>query len=56
LIDLRTKILMLESDTRLMVYEWDNRYAEAHLKEINLMAQLMLIQLDYAKLADEGGR
>lgn len=53
---LRVDILDLEAKTRRMAYVWENRYAQAHLKEINLMSQLMIIQLDYASLADEGGR
>ena len=50
----RTMLLELESTTRRMAYVYDNRYARAHLKEINLQAQLSLIQLDYAELAHEG--
>ena len=54
--DLRKRILEIEKLTRDLQTEYDNKYAQAHLREINLQAQLMLIQLDYAKLAQADQR
>ena len=51
--ELRKRILWIEKMTRNLQSEYDNKYAQAHLREINLQAQLMLIQLDYARLAQE---
>ena len=51
--ELRKRILWIEKMTRNLQSEYDNKYAQAHLREINLQAQLMLIQLDYVKLAQE---
>ena len=54
--DLRERILLIEKMSRDLQTEYDNKYAQAHLREINLQAQLMLIQLDYAKLAQADER
>lgn len=52
--EVKRLILTLEALTRQLVHDYDVGYAAAHLKEINLQAQLMLVQLEYAKLAHEG--
>jgi len=52
--ELRRDILIAESKARRLAYDWDNRYANAHLKEVSLLMQLATIQLDYADLAHEG--
>ncbi len=54
--DLRKRILEIEKLSRDLQTEYDNKYAQAHLREINLQAQLMLIQLDYARLAQADQR
>jgi len=51
---LRTDLLRLEQQSRVMQFAYDNKYALAHLKEVNLLVQLALVQLDYAALAHEG--
>jgi len=33
-----------------------NRYARTHIRQINLLAQQVLVELDYATMALEGGR
>ena len=49
--ELYRRILGIQSEARNLGGEYFSKYAKTHLKEIELMAGLMLVQLEYAKLA-----
>ena len=52
--ELMLKLLQLERTARSMQYEYDNKYAAAHLEEIRLLLKLALVQVKYAELAHKG--
>jgi len=50
---IRGTLLRLENDTRRAQYVYENKYAQAHLEEVNLLLKMALVQLKYAAYADQ---
>lgn len=51
--ELRLKLLELEKFARDIRYEYDNKYARAHIQEIILHVNMALVQVEYAALAKD---
>ena len=53
IVEIKRKLLALRREARELAYAYKNKYAKAHLLEIDLLLGLCVIQWDYAELAND---